>query len=400
MKLNKITHSLILNKSFFFAFSLLFAIPSLVVAQSNTEEKQTAHKEEKTPVKIAKYFYKKLDGKLGDQRIEFDLMRFGSVLEGHFYFLDKEEKGTIRGTISETGRVSLEEIEGITQEGEPNIVGFFEGKFMSPTEIAGTWHSFDGEQYSTFTVKENYPNKSASFWVVHEGRSYSGTATVDLVYVVMGDEKHKATAKKVNEFITSHILNYDHPKSTKKQFGDHSEFLDDFVNRYKKASEEAQKSEGQMPMWDNHHQIILDYNNHNIVALEFVESVFEGGVYANDKVNFVNFDLGTGERIELKELFEKDFMPQLTQVAEEIFRNKYGFKDIEDFSKEGINFKENKFTLNDNYALSKGGITFRFNEEEIAAHAMGAFEIFIPYSKIQNLVKKDSPLQEIMESNY
>lgn len=398
MMLNKITHSLISKKSFLLAFSLLFTIPFLTVAQ--TEEKQQEKKEEKTPLKIAKYFYKKLDGQLGSQRIEFDLMRFGSTLEGHFYFLDKEEKGTIRGTISETGRVSLEEIEGETETGEPNVVGFFDGKFMSPTEIAGTWHSFDGEEYNTFTVKENYPKKSASFWVVHEGRSYSGTATVDLIYVVMGDEKHKATAKKINEFINSHILNYDHPKSTKKQFGDHSEFLDDFVNRYKKASEEAQKAEQQMPMWDNHHQIILDYNNHNIVVLEFVESVFEGGIYANDKVHFVNFDLETGERIKLEELFEKDFMPQLTKVAEEVFRNKYGFKDIEDFSKEGISFKGNTFTLNDNYALSKGGITFRFNEQEIAAHAMGAFEIFIPYSTIKDLVKKDSPLQEVMKSHY
>jgi hypothetical protein len=143
-------------------------------------------------------------------------MRFGSTLEGHFYFLDKEEKGTIRGTISETGRVSLEEIEGKTEEGDDNVVGFFDGKFMSPTQIAGTWHSFDGEQYSTFTVEENYPEKSSSFWVVHEGRSYSGTATVDLIYVVMGEEKYKVTAGKINEFINSHILNYDHPKSTKK----------------------------------------------------------------------------------------------------------------------------------------------------------------------------------------
>ncbi len=397
MKLNKITHSAISKKSFLLAFFLLFVFPFIGLSQSEAEK---IKKEEKTPVKIAKYFYKKLDGQLGDQRIEFDLMRFGSTLEGHFYFLDKEEKGTIRGNISETGRVSLEEIEGRTEEGEPNIVGFFEGKFMSPTEIAGTWHSFDGEEYNTFTVSENYPEKSSSFWVVHEGRSYSGTATVDLVYVVMGEEKHKAAAEKINEFINSHILNYDHPKSIKKQFADHSSFLDDFVNRYKKASEEAQKVEGQMPMWDNHHQIILDYNNHNIVVLEFVESVFEGGAYANDKVNFVNFDLGTGERIQLKELLKEDFMPQLTKVAEDVFRNKYGFKDIEDFSKEGINFKENKFTLNDNYALSKGGITFRFNEQEIAAHSMGAFEIFIPYSKIQDIVKKDSALEEIMESNY
>ncbi|WP_338793522.1 RsiV family protein [Bernardetia sp. MNP-M8] len=394
MKLNKFTHFFFFKKTFLLICILVFAGSFLCLAQNETK------KEEKKPVKIAKYFYKKLDGQLGDQRIEFDLMRFGSTLEGHFYFLDKEEKGTIRGTISETGRVSLEEIEGNTAEGEPNVVGFFDGKFMSPTEIAGTWHSFDGEQYNTFTVKENYPEKSSSFWVVHEGRSYSGTATVDLVYIVMGEEKHKATAEKINAFINSHILNYDHPKSAKKQFGDHSEFLDDFVNRYKKASEEAQKAEGQMPIWDNHHQIILDYNNHNIIVLEFIESVFEGGAYAHEKVNFVNFDLGTGNHIKLEELFEKDFIPKLTKIAENIFRNKYGFKDIEDFSKEGINFKDNKFTLNDNYALSKGGIIFRFNEDEIGVHSMGSFEIFIPYSTITDLVKKDSPLQEIMENHY
>ncbi len=347
---------------------------------------------------IPKYFYKKLIGNLGQDKIEIDLLRMGSNLQGHFYFHNKETKGTIEGTIDDKGRISLNEITGIDPEtGEPKVIGVFEGRFATPTEIAGSWHALEGNDYNTFKLEESYPNAAHKFWMIHEGRSYSGTAEVELVYVVMGDEQNVKAARQINQYINSHILNYDHPKSDKSKFGDHAEFLDDFVNRYKAMA--AKTSADALPIWENKHHIILDYNNHDIVVLEFVENIFEGGIRPEKKIHYVNFDAKTGNPLVLEDIFVSNFENKLNQIAEPIFRKRYGFENIKNFSEEGIMFPDNKFSAGKNFALSKGGILFRYNAEEIAPHALGEFEIFVPFSQIKDLIKKGS-LAEVMMNSY
>jgi hypothetical protein len=349
-------------------------------------------------VSIPKYFYKKLIGNLGEEKLEIDLLRLGSNLQGHFYFHNRETKGTVEGTIDDKGRISLNEIESTDPEtGEPKVIGIFEGRFASPTEIAGSWHALEGNAYNTFKLEERYPQTAHKFWVVHEGRSYSGTAEVELVYVVMGDEQNAKAARQINQYINSHILNYDHPKSDKSKFGNHAEFLDDFVSRYKAMA--AKTPADALPIWENKHHIILDYNNHDIVVLEFVENIFEGGLRPEKKVHYVNFDAKSGNPLTLEDIFVPNFENRLNQIAEPIFRKRYGFENIKNFSEEGIIFPDNKFSVGKNFALSKGGILFCYNAEEIAPHALGEFEIFVPFSRIKDLIKKGS-LAEVMMNSY
>jgi len=51
-------------------------------------------------------------------------------------------------------------------------------------------------------------------------------------------------------------------------------------------------------------------------------------------------------------------------------------------------FEPEKFILNNNFALTPTGVLFQFNRYEIGAGALGAPVLFIPFSKIEDLIIK------------
>lgn len=373
-----------------FIVVVLFLFAFSAEAQ-NTQTKTFAVSAAPLKVNLKQHFYKKMQGKLGDKPMEIDLMRNGALLEGHFYFKDHEEKGNLIGTIRPNGRFSLEEREYNSKTDDIETVGVFTGVFSGPKKITGKWTDIEGKEELSFGFEEECPDAAACFSVKHMQKELTGKAKVVLMYVEM-DEKTGKASKKINDFIQAHILNYDHPTSSKKQFKHADEFLEDFIKRYEKKGGDA--------LWNNNHHIVVDYNNHNILALEFVESISEGEGYKKDKVHFVNFDLETGKTVSLKDILKDAYEENLNAAGEDAFRSHYGFKDIKSLKAEGFLFKDDKFGLNQNFSISKGGLLFRFDEGEIAPSAMGAFEIFIPYSKIKKLIRKKSRLEEIMSSYY
>jgi hypothetical protein len=352
--------------------------------------------------KLDNDFYKKLEGTIGNDSVEIDMLRFGHNIEGHFYYRNKEEKGIVYGRISDNGTILLDEQEGIDKKtGEPLIVGTFDGEFSNSTTFKGTWRSSDGETSKKFLFEEKYFEGVSKFNIVRQEKKYGKQADILLLYAKMDESgKHKKAAKKINKYIGNHILNYAHPKSNRSKFDDHHDFLQDFIKRYKEMESTYKGSARNLPLWENEHRLILDYNNHNVVVFEFVEVIFEGGAYPESTINYVNFNLETGDKFALSDILVHGYEAKLNELGEKLFRETYGFKEIKSFAEEGINFKDDKFSLNDNFSISKGGLLFRFNENEIAPHFLGSFEIFIPYSQILDIIKKNSPLNTIVKNHY
>jgi len=63
----------------------------------------------------------------------------------------------------------------------------------------------------------------------------------------------------------------------------------------------------------------------------------------------------------------------------------------DDLEKDGGLF-ENKIAYNDNFAVTKEGLKFYYNNYEIAPYASGPTEILITYSELNDLISKNSIL--------
>ena len=54
---------------------------------------------------------------------------------------------------------------------------------------------------------------------------------------------------------------------------------------------------------------------------------------------------------------------------------------------------------NGNFLVDGDGITYTFNEYEIAAYVVRETNVFLPYAEIQYLLKKDSPIYQLTMDN-
>ena len=57
-------------------------------------------------------------------------------------------------------------------------------------------------------------------------------------------------------------------------------------------------------------------------------------------------------------------------------------------------FEPGNFKLNENFAISTGGLLFTFNPYEIGPYVMGAPQVFIPYKEMKDLINKNGLLAQ------
>jgi hypothetical protein len=106
----------------------------------------------------------------------------------------------------------------------------------------------------------------------------------------------------------------------------------------------------------------------------------------------VNFNLENGSVLKLADVLSPGYEKELKKVGEKRFLAENG--------KEGWEFKPGKgnFPLAKNYAFTKKGIVFSYNEYEIATYGMTMPEMTISYDLISQLIPETSPLRTFMKA--
>jgi len=146
--------------------------------------------------------------------------------------------------------------------------------------------------------------------------------------------------------------------------------------------------------WEIERILTVKNQTEKILTIEYSEYSFLGGAHPNNFITYSNYYLETGEQVSLDECLQIGYEGKLNSEGEKIFRQQRELKPDADLADAGFWFDENKFELNDNFAILKDGLLFYFNSYDIAPYAFGPTEVLIPYSKIKNLVLPDKPLSE------
>lgn len=111
-----------------------------------------------------------------------------------------------------------------------------------------------------------------------------------------------------------------------------------------------------------------------------------GAAHPNHFSVMYNIDLNTGKLIKLTNLFKNGTNKQLNKIAEHLFIKENGFEDWD--------FEKGKFELNSDFIIQKDGLLFTYDAYEIGPYAAGDPSVFIPYSKIKDLLQPNSILKE------
>lgn len=189
----------------------------------------------------------------------------------------------------------------------------------------------------------------------------------------------------IKEFLLQPILE-------DEKFYSFQEIMNDFISAYQKFKKEFPS----FPQsWSVERTVSVIYQSPKVLSLELNDDQYTSGAHPNAVRIFLNLNTASGKPIKLSDILVPNYEAGLNTNAEKKFRELKGLKPDESLSDAGFDFKDNKFSLNDNFLIGKTGITFYYNSYEIAPYAMGPTELVLDYTEIKDLIRTDGPLSSM-----
>ena len=129
-----------------------------------------------------------------------------------------------------------------------------------------------------------------------------------------------------------------------------------------------------------------------VASLAITERGFLGGAHPNSTTRFANFDVERGRLLRRSDLLREAARARLDTLGERAFRRVRRIPHQMDLNAAGFWFKDGRFRLNDNVAVTPTGLLFFFNAYEIGPYALGATEVSLPWAEVRDLVRPEGPL--------
>ncbi|HRE40261.1 MAG TPA: DUF3298 domain-containing protein [Ignavibacteria bacterium] len=168
---------------------------------------------------------------------------------------------------------------------------------------------------------------------------------------------------------------------------DINKIMDTYVNNYVSFVKEndSLSTERYVFTWFQESDARIELQNNNIAVFSLYNFNFLGGAHPNTVTNFMNFDMKTGKVLSLNDIFKPGFESTLNELIVSQFRKDKNLKPNAPLTDAGL--FENKLTYNNNFAFTKDGFMFYYNNYEIAPYVMGPQVITISYSDISSLLQ-------------
>lgn len=131
------------------------------------------------------------------------------------------------------------------------------------------------------------------------------------------------------------------------------------------------------------------YQVDQLISISFDINTYMGGAHPNRFVEYYNYTLPDFKHLSLSEVI-KD-IPQVTLIAENIFRTMHQVPQDASLSDFGFWFEGDRFSLSHNFAYTSSGLVFRYNPYEIGPYAIGELEIKLPYELIRPYLVTEFP---------
>jgi uncharacterized ubiquitin-like protein YukD len=121
-----------------------------------------------------------------------------------------------------------------------------------------------------------------------------------------------------------------------------------------------------------------------------------GGAHGGAFTGFVNWATKAHKDLKLKDILVDGGEAQLNQIAEKIFRKQENLSDTSSLKNDYF-FKDNKFSLNENFLISPIGLRFVYNQYEIKPYAAGKTDLVIPYTQIKKLIRPNTVVAQYIK---
>ena len=123
----------------------------------------------------------------------------------------------------------------------------------------------------------------------------------------------------------------------------------------------------------------------NFMIVSTASYSFLGGAHGAYFIKYTTIDINAGETIAEDKLYNKGYKNKLAELIQKKIKERNNSTNTDDQISLLVKLKE--IQPNDNFYLSDKGITYVYNQYEIAPYVQGVVEIFLPYVEVLPLIK-------------
>ncbi|MDR2057604.1 MAG: DUF3298 and DUF4163 domain-containing protein [Dysgonamonadaceae bacterium] len=136
------------------------------------------------------------------------------------------------------------------------------------------------------------------------------------------------------------------------------------------------------------------YNQNNFVSFTVENASYNGGAHGSHSISGYVIDLNTHALLTEDAFAGINYTKNLSPIIIRKIAEANGLKETEQLENIGYN-NINGMAPNGNFTLDDKGITYYFNEYEIAAYSVGITKVFIPYKEFNVYIAGNSPIAKL-----
>ena len=180
-------------------------------------------------------------------------------------------------------------------------------------------------------------------------------------------------------------------------------YQNDYLAAYKELEpdyeEELKRAEDGTPVgaWFSYYELSsnqIQFNQNDLISFTVNFENYTGGAHGAHAYNHFVIDLKNGKKLKEEDIFIDSYQEQLAAILVAQIAKQNNVTDPKELENMGF-FSVDEIYPNNNFLIDETGITYTFNEYEIAAYVVGPIHVHIPFEDVQLLLKQESPIASL-----
>ncbi|MBR0036550.1 MAG: DUF3298 domain-containing protein [Bacteroidales bacterium] len=134
------------------------------------------------------------------------------------------------------------------------------------------------------------------------------------------------------------------------------------------------------------------------LSYQIIAYFYTGGAHGSTICNYRVFDTAQNSVVQLGDIVSENTRPYIAELMANKPSPDFDGKSLAQMKKEGYFFEDAVLDLPDNFFITEDGITFVFQQYEIAPYAMGIISVDLTWEELQPLLPKESVVLSIAEA--
>ena len=177
------------------------------------------------------------------------------------------------------------------------------------------------------------------------------------------------------------------------------QYTEDYLQAYKELELDFKKEQNKKEEsnWYSYYEMTSNeimFNQNEIISYTIYFENYTGGAHGSHTCTNHVINLQTGNLITEEDIFVENYQEDLAQILVNTIAEQREVENVKDLENIGY-FSIEEIYPNGNFLINKNGITYTFNEYEIAAYVVGMTQVFLPFNEISFLLKQDSPIASL-----